>query len=33
MPDALIPLAYLTPYLILLAVLLAQPAVVIPGDE
>jgi hypothetical protein len=33
MLDVLTPLAYLTPYALLLAVLLAQPAAVIPGDE
>jgi len=34
MLDALMPLAFLTPYLMLLAAMLAQPAAVIPtGDD
>jgi hypothetical protein len=34
MPDALTPLFYLTPYLLLLAAMLAQPAAIIPiADE
>jgi hypothetical protein len=33
MLDALIPLAYLIPYALLIAALLLQPAAVIPGDD
>jgi len=33
MLEPLMPLAYLTPYAVLLFALLAQPAAVIPGDE
>lgn len=33
MLDLLTPLAYLTPYALLLFVLLAQPAAVIPADD
>ena len=31
--EALIPLAFLTPYLLLLTAMLAQPAAVIPADD
>lgn len=31
--DALTPLAYLSPYLLVLVAILAQPAAVIPIDE
>ena len=33
MPDTLLPLAFLSPYLLLLAALVAQPAAVIPADD
>jgi hypothetical protein len=33
MLDALLPLAFLSPYLLVLMVLLAQPAAVIPIDD
>jgi hypothetical protein len=33
MLDALTPLLYLTPYLLLLAAMIAQPATIIPGAE
>lgn len=33
MLDALTPLAFLTPYLLLLAAMLAEPAAVIPADD
>jgi hypothetical protein len=33
MLDVLTPLAYLIPYALLLAALLALPAAVIPGDD
>ena len=31
--EALLPLAFLTPYLLLLTAMLAQPAAVIPADD
>ena len=31
--EAFVPLAFLTPYLLLLAALVAQPAAVIPADD
>ena len=33
MLDTLLPLAFLSPYLLLLAAMLLQPAAVIPADD
>ena len=33
MLDTLLPLVFLSPYLLLLAALVAQPAAVIPADD